>query len=98
MTRGTCGACLSFVFPSPRRCSYNAVNSDPACGNAGLLNEVLRNQWNFTGFVVGDYDAWAFLKEQQQVRQCADCDLLTRKSVWLYYDCDCDCDCDCDYH
>ena len=51
-------------------CSYNSVsalelelnehdlclqiNGVPACANRELLTEVLRNKWNFTGFVVSD--------------------------------------------
>merc|ERR1719272_1783339 len=42
-------------------CSYNAVNGKPTCANDGLLNEILRKQWGFEGFVVSDYDAWANL-------------------------------------
>ena len=33
-------------------CSYNSVNGLPACGNGRLLNDVLRKQWGFEGFVV----------------------------------------------
>ena len=36
-----------------------AINGVPACGNGQLLTNVLRNTWNFTGFVVSDYDAMA---------------------------------------
>jgi len=39
-------------------CSYNAVNGKPTCAHSGLLNEILRKQWGFDGFVVSDYDAW----------------------------------------
>ncbi|KAH3736107.1 hypothetical protein DPMN_042668, partial [Dreissena polymorpha] len=35
-------------------CSYNSVNGIPACANKMLLTDVLRNQWNFTGFVISD--------------------------------------------
>jgi beta-glucosidase len=35
--------------------SFNAVNGIPSHGNKWLLTEVLRNQWGFKGFVVGDY-------------------------------------------
>jgi hypothetical protein len=30
-------------------CSYNAVNGRPSCANGWLLNEVLRERWNFSG-------------------------------------------------
>ncbi len=33
--------------------------SVPTCGSPGLLTTVLRDTFNFTGFVVSDYDAWA---------------------------------------
>jgi beta-glucosidase len=43
-------------------CSYNAVNGKPTCAHNELLNDILRDQWGFDGFVVSDYDAWANLK------------------------------------
>ena len=38
-------------------CAYNAVNGEPACGNQFLLNEVLRKDWKFQGFVTSDCGA-----------------------------------------
>ncbi|XP_046325808.1 beta-D-xylosidase 1-like [Haliotis rufescens] len=38
-------------------CSYNSFNGTPACANALLLTDVLRNEWNFTGYVVSDQGA-----------------------------------------
>ncbi|EFN57154.1 hypothetical protein CHLNCDRAFT_13409, partial [Chlorella variabilis] len=35
-------------------CSYNAVNGLPACANPSLLNESLRGELGFEGFVVTD--------------------------------------------
>ncbi len=35
--------------------SFNDVEGIPASGNKWLLTEILRNQWNFDGFVVSDY-------------------------------------------
>lgn len=35
-------------------CSYNAINGVPACANRELLTDLLRNTWNFSGFVVSD--------------------------------------------
>lgn len=38
-------------------CAYNAVNTQPCCGNDFLMNDILRRQWNFTGYVTSD--CWA---------------------------------------
>jgi len=35
-------------------CSYNSLNGVPTCGNKDLLNGVLRNRWDWDGFVVSD--------------------------------------------
>ncbi|MGM5468810.1 beta-glucosidase BglX [Flavobacteriaceae bacterium LMO-SS05] len=35
--------------------SFNEIDGIPATGNKWLLTELLRNQWNFNGFVVSDY-------------------------------------------
>ncbi|CAF2475157.1 unnamed protein product [Rotaria sp. Silwood2] len=37
--------------------SFNEINGIPSTGNQWLLNDLLRNQWNFTGFVVSDWNA-----------------------------------------
>jgi xylan 1,4-beta-xylosidase len=38
-------------------CSYNSLNGQPACAHPWLLQHVLRNQWNFTGYLVTDCGA-----------------------------------------
>ncbi|HET9279211.1 MAG TPA: glycoside hydrolase family 3 C-terminal domain-containing protein, partial [Flavitalea sp.] len=38
-------------------CAYNAVNTQPCCANDLLMNDILRKQWNFTGYVTSD--CWA---------------------------------------
>jgi len=35
--------------------SFNEINGTPSTSNAWLLNDVLRKQWDFKGFVVTDY-------------------------------------------
>jgi beta-glucosidase len=36
-------------------CSYNLVNGDHACENSYLLNDVLKKDWGFKGWVVSDW-------------------------------------------
>jgi len=38
-------------------CAYNAIHGVPACGSSWLLDERLRRDWGFQGFVVSDCDA-----------------------------------------
>jgi beta-glucosidase len=35
--------------------SYNSVDGTPASNSHYLLNDILRNEWNFKGYVVSDY-------------------------------------------
>ncbi len=38
-------------------CAYSMVNGNFSCNNSGLENSVLRDQWDFPGFVTSDYGA-----------------------------------------
>jgi beta-glucosidase len=38
-------------------CAYNAVNTQPCCANDQLMNDILRKQWKFNGYVTSD--CWA---------------------------------------
>jgi beta-glucosidase len=38
-------------------CSFNAINGVPGCGNDYLMNDVLKGQWGFDGFVESDWTA-----------------------------------------
>ncbi|CAE8734057.1 unnamed protein product [Polarella glacialis] len=38
-------------------CSYNSVNGVPSCANKWLLEEKLRKEWGFEGYVTGDSGA-----------------------------------------
>jgi beta-D-xylosidase 4 len=38
-------------------CSYNALNGKPTCTNQWLLQDILRNEWGFQGYVVSDCGA-----------------------------------------
>lgn len=35
-------------------CAYNRFEGQPCCGNNELLHNILRNQWNFDGYVTSD--------------------------------------------
>jgi beta-glucosidase len=41
--------------PGMVMCSYNKLNGDWACENSYLLNEVLKKDWGFKGFVLSDW-------------------------------------------
>jgi beta-glucosidase len=43
-------------------CSFNAINGVPGCGNDYLMNRILKGEWNFDGFVEGDWTAVAELR------------------------------------
>jgi beta-glucosidase len=43
--------------PGMVMCSYNKVNGDWACENNYLLNDVLKKDWDFKGFVISDWGA-----------------------------------------
>jgi beta-glucosidase len=38
-------------------CAYNAVDKVPACANKMLLQDILRHDWGFQGYVTSDCDA-----------------------------------------
>jgi xylan 1,4-beta-xylosidase len=38
-------------------CAYQSVNGVPMCANGYLLNQVVRLDWNWSGFIVSDCDA-----------------------------------------
>ncbi len=38
-------------------CAYNSVDGQPACANTHLLEDILRKQWGFQGYVVSDCGA-----------------------------------------
>jgi beta-glucosidase len=38
-------------------CAYNALYGEPACGSPRFLNEILRKDWKFKGFVTSDCGA-----------------------------------------
>ena len=43
--------------PGAVMCAYNKVNGAQACGNDYLLNQVLKRDWSYQGFVMSDWGA-----------------------------------------
>jgi beta-glucosidase len=43
--------------PGSVMCAYNKVNGDWACQNDHLLNQVLKRDWNYPGWVMSDWGA-----------------------------------------
>ena len=43
-------------------CAFNALNGEPACGNDYLLNDILKGEWGFDGFVESDWTAVAEMR------------------------------------
>jgi beta-glucosidase len=48
---------IGIAHPSGVMCSYNLVNNDYACENDYLLNQVLKKDFGFKGFVLSDWGA-----------------------------------------
>ncbi|HTZ57071.1 MAG TPA: glycoside hydrolase family 3 C-terminal domain-containing protein [Acidobacteriaceae bacterium] len=46
---------ISIGDPGAVMCSYNAINGDYACQNMYTLTDVLKDQWQFKGFVLSDW-------------------------------------------
>jgi len=38
-------------------CAYNSLDGQPACANSHLIDDILRKQWGFSGYVVSDCGA-----------------------------------------
>jgi len=62
-------------------CAYNSTNGEPCCANKYLLQDVLRDQWNFKGHIVSD--CWAlvdFYEGHKVVQTSAEAAALAIKS------------------
>lgn len=54
-------------------CSFNWIGSIPCCANTYLLNNVLRMEWGFEGFVSTDYDgSYGFMITENCIRNGVD--------------------------
>ncbi len=46
---------ISIANPGAVMCSYNRINGDYACENTYLLQDILKKDWGFHGFVISDW-------------------------------------------
>jgi beta-glucosidase len=46
---------ISIANPGAVMCSYNRINGDYACENSYILQDVLKKEWGFKGFVLSDW-------------------------------------------
>ena len=60
-------ACIKEAGALSVMASYNEVNSVPSHANTWLLDQVLRKEWGFNGYVVADYNAVMELHRRHQV-------------------------------
>src|SRR5215467_2124906 len=60
-------------------CSYNRVDGDYACENKYLLNDLLKRDWKFKGFVLSDWGA------THSVEKASAAGLDHEQPGWLFY-------------
>ncbi|MBK5203363.1 MAG: hypothetical protein JJE45_06560 [Prolixibacteraceae bacterium] len=61
-------ACLN-AGASTVMSAFNDINGVPATANYYTLTEVLKNKWNFDGFVVSDWDYLIILIQKLSVKK-----------------------------
>ena len=47
---------IQLANPGAVMCSYNRINGDYACENTYILQDVLKKNWGFKGFVISDWN------------------------------------------
>jgi beta-glucosidase len=69
-------------------CAYNAYFGKPCCGNDLLMNDILKNQWNFDGYVTSDCGA---IKDFYKTHNTHP-DAATAAADAVLHGTDCECD------
>lgn len=67
--------------------SYNEIDGIPNHANKWLLNDILRGEWGFTGFVISDYDAVNRMVYRQHA--CVDQAEAAKRSISAGMDFEC---------
>jgi beta-glucosidase len=70
-------------------CAYNAVHGKPACASDLLLNDILRGDWKFQGFVTSDCGAIDDFFEAKAHRYSPDAEHASAEGVLLGTDTNC---------
>jgi beta-glucosidase len=65
--------------PAAVMCSYNRVNGDYACEDRYLLHDLLKNDWQFRGFVVSDWGG------AHSVAKSSSAGLDQEQPGWIFY-------------
>jgi beta-glucosidase len=68
-------------------CAYNAFKGQPCCGSDELMIDILRNKWNFTGYVTSD--CWAIDDFFKNHKTHPDAESASADAVWHGTDLDC---------
>jgi beta-glucosidase len=72
--------------PGAMMCAYNKVNGDYACGNAVLLDDILKKAWNYKGWVMSDWGAvhdWTYALKGLEQESGAELDELLNDNLWF---------------
>lgn len=64
-------ACIREAKAASIMGAYNRVNGEPACSSPTLLEQILRQEWGFDGYVVSDCEAIRDIYKNHKVTVCA---------------------------
>ncbi len=68
-------------------CAYNSVDGKPACANSRLLDEILRHEWGFGGYVVSDCGAIGDIYQTHKAASGADAGVAMAVKAGTDLDC-----------
>jgi beta-glucosidase len=84
-------ACITEAKAESIMAAYNRTNGEPCCASQALLVDILREEWQFEGFVVSDCWALRDLHEHHHVTK------TWEESAALAVKAGCDLNCGCTY-
>jgi beta-glucosidase len=84
-------ACITEAKAESLMGAYNRTNGEPCCASQALLVELLRGEWEFSGFVVSDCWAIRDFHEHHHVTRSSE------ESAALAVKAGCDLNCGCSY-